>query len=68
MGLKPPRSQHSRRRLITLNRTSVGLKLESGDWTLWLRVIPQSNQRGIETYPDAPLDPSRSPPSIEPAW
>ncbi len=53
---------------MRLNRTSVGLKLVSllAGGPTWM--MPQSNQRGIETVHVAPPSMGLVPASIEPAW
>ena len=51
-----------------LNRTSVGLKLETRRKGAWRQREPQSNQRGIETNLDLPGGRPDPQASIEPAW
>ena len=61
-------SHKSRQVQERLNRTSVGLKLV---WTRGFgrdRGLPQSNQRGIETFNLSGLFFEMDDASIEPAW
>ena len=53
---------------LRLNRTSVGLK--QGHQHCWgnKTMMPQSNQRGIETPQNVPRSKGACSASIEPAW
>ena len=55
-------------RLLSLNRTSVGLKSLQPGGPLPGRPEPQSNQRGIEKPGAVDLPQTGAPASIEPAW